>query len=302
MVNQSITTVIAAAPSYDLTDLATIKAELAIKLSDRESDQFLKRGISQVSAAIKSYCNRAFQVETVSELIFIDHGGAPTRGSASSDLQLGRYPIIAVLSVIEDAGLQYPKTLDQGVDYLIKADTGQLVRMDSSNLGTLVPWRSKTVTVQYAAGYGADVTQAANVPANPGPYAITVTGSADFAVDLGVAYANGTAMVPVATSPTLGQYSVSPVTGIYTFSAFDQGVSVVISYATDDIPDDIVDAALRQITARFRQQGRDPMLMSKTQPNIGEERYWVGTQRGQTSAFPPEIQSLLDNYRVPVTA
>jgi hypothetical protein len=51
---------------------------------------------------------------------------------------------------------------------------------------------------------------------------------------------------------------------------------VTITYGQTKIPDDVVDAALRLVTMRFKQKGRDPMLMSQSQPNLGDKRWWVG--------------------------
>jgi hypothetical protein len=67
------------------------------------------------------------------------------------------------------------------------------------------------------------------------------------------------------------------------------------------IPADLVDATLRLVTARFKQRGRDPMLVEQTQAGaLGTQRYWVGTAPGQQGAFAPEISSLVEQYRVPV--
>ena len=141
--------------------------------------------------------------------------------------------------------------------------------------------------------------QAATVPASPGPYTITVANAATFSVDVGVAYASGAPLVAVASAPAHGQYSVAA--GVYTFNAADAGASVTITYGQTKIPDDVVDAALRLVTMRFKQKGRDPMLMSQSQPNLGDKRWWVGSVPGQNGALPPEIKGLLEGaYRVPV--
>lgn len=61
------------------------------------------------------------------------------------------------------------------------------------------------------------------------PYGVTVANAANFTGDLGVAYASsGLPLLPVASSPTQGQYSVSA--GTYLFSAADKGLAVLVSY------------------------------------------------------------------------
>lgn len=73
--------------------------------------------------------------------------------------------------------------------------------------------------------YGS-LAQAGSIP-NTGPYTITTANAAAFVADLGVKKA-GVPMVPVASAPAPGQYSVSA--GVYTFNAADHGAAVSISY------------------------------------------------------------------------
>lgn len=73
-----------------------------------------------------------------------------------------------------------------------------------------------------------------NFSAVPTSNAVTITppGSGTFETDLGVTYAgSGLALVKVASTPAVGQYSVSA--GVYTFAAGDAAAAagVVISYA-----------------------------------------------------------------------
>jgi hypothetical protein len=76
-------------------------------------------------------------------------------------------------------------------------------------------------------------SQAAAIPATPGPYTVTVTNSANFDQDLGVVNAStGSAFTRVASAPATGQYSVSA--GVYTFASADEGDSIIISYAWND--------------------------------------------------------------------
>lgn len=71
-----------------------------------------------------------------------------------------------------------------------------------------------------------------SVPATS-PYTVTIAppNSGTFAADEGVAYANGNMpLTLVASSPSQGEYSVNPETGVYTFAAADEGVAILISY------------------------------------------------------------------------
>ena len=73
------------------------------------------------------------------------------------------------------------------------------------------------------------VGEAGTIPSSTA-YTITVSQSAHFTADLGVTYADGSAVfqyIPTGT-PTVGQYTVTA--GVYTFAAADAGKAVSISY------------------------------------------------------------------------
>lgn len=75
------------------------------------------------------------------------------------------------------------------------------------------------------------VNEAASIPANPGPYTVTVANAATYYLDLGVvAVATGLPMKQVSGAPATGEYSVDSETGIYTFAAADEGLAIIINY------------------------------------------------------------------------
>jgi hypothetical protein len=293
-----ITTVEEAAINYDLVDIATVKDELSIKATDTSNDTFLKRAISQTSTVIANYCNRIFAVETLQDRIYIDQDAYPYQVPGGvSPLQLSRFPVFAVTSVKQLTAINVLNTLTEGTDFKVDPANGWLIRIDAFT-GVAVTWEALPVIVEYTAGYSATAVQPATVPASP--FTITVTNAAYFAQDQGVTLSDGTPLIAVDVNPGPGQYSVSP-QGVYLFNVANLGVTVNIGYVFTSIPLDLVDAALRLITQRFRARGRDPMLTRRDQPNLGTEQYWVGVVPGQVGAFPPEIQGLLDGqYRVPV--
>lgn len=300
----------ASAPDYFLTDLPTTKDELSLNTSDTTNDAFLTRAIAQTSTAIENYCSRVFHVEQLSELIYVEQDPYPYQlPGGVAPLQLSRYPLLSVSSVVQTiAGGTPPTTqsLTVDVDYKIDAARGWLIRLNSFT-GVAVPWEALPVTVSYVAGYGSQFALPTNVPATP--FQITPADTVDsdgiFSLDLGVIYtASGTALTKVTGTPAVGQYAVNVSTGVYTFAAADAGAAITISGAFTEIPDDLVDAALRLITQRYHTKGRDPTLMEQTQPGeVGTQRFWVGASKGQYGAFPPEIASMLDGiYRVPSLA
>src|SRR5918912_3208358 len=108
----TIPTVTSGAPSLDLVELEEIKAELKIDPEDTSNDDWLDRAIGQVSRSISSYCNRRFQVESISDLIYIQQDPYPyqTPGGVFA-LQLSRWPVKDVESVKQTLSASSTKTL-----------------------------------------------------------------------------------------------------------------------------------------------------------------------------------------------
>jgi hypothetical protein len=140
---RSIVTVTSAATSYNLTSLANVKAELSI--TDGSSDAILSRYISGASQAAAQYCNRVFVAETVSER-FLPGPYDRMMCGGISPLQLTRWPLITVSSVVED---EEPLAVTD--DYLADPINGQLTRVDES--GFPRTWRNVTITAAYSGGY-----------------------------------------------------------------------------------------------------------------------------------------------------
>ena len=75
--------------------------------------------------------------------------------------------------------------------------------------------------------------------------------------------------------------------------------TVIYEAGFDEIPDDVVVAALRWLVWRWNERTRDPTLRATQQPDLGTRSYWVGGPP-MSGGVPQEIAALLDNYRVPV--
>lgn len=85
-------------------------------------------------------------------------------------------------------------------------------------------------TLNIASGVLFANNEAHSVPGTSA-YTVTVTNAATFVADQGVSYSSsGLPLVVVASGPTLGQYSVNPATGVYTFAAADEGVAMLFNY------------------------------------------------------------------------
>lgn len=145
-VNSSVVT---AAPSYDLTTAAIVKSLLGI--TDTSADALLAVLIPQCSAAVANYCNRVFARETVKDIIRIDTDAFPWMlPGGVARLQLSRFPIVSVASVVVGVGSPAsPLTVD--VDYEVIGSAGQLLRLGQG--GNVSQWSTGKITVLYDAGY-----------------------------------------------------------------------------------------------------------------------------------------------------
>ncbi|WP_316234660.1 phage head-tail connector protein [Bradyrhizobium sp. SZCCHNR1020] len=140
-----ITTVTKAADSYDLTTLAAVKGELEIDVNSK--DAVLEQYIGEASTAIAQYCNQPLVAETVQDVIY------PARDpqlqvltGRLAELQLSRWPVIEVVSIVENA-----VTLVEGVDFIVDPKLGKLYRLGTD--GRIRQWSAWPKTVQFRAGF-----------------------------------------------------------------------------------------------------------------------------------------------------
>jgi hypothetical protein len=148
----------------------------------------------------------------------------------------------------------------------------------------------QNIVVDYSAGYAVQ-SEAASVPASPGPYSVTAAAPlGPWAGDSGVTYANGALLVAVAANPAAGEYAVA--NGVYTFAAADAGAAVLISYGF--IPAAINNACIEWVAERYRYRTR-----------VGQSAQTVQGQ--QTASYslkdiPDFVRASLDPYRSVVGA
>ena len=299
-----ISQTLVAAASYDLTDLATAKAELNIPGTDTTQDTWLAGAITQISAAIANYCDRVFPVETVQDVIYPDRDAYPFQvpGGVAA-LQLSRWPVIgarpavtatsavesgSVLPVSSVAGIS-PGMLAVGGVVGYAPIVGLLPVPDAAYVVTVDPVKSTVmlgtpIIAPVAAGAMLWFGLRATVTDTPGTGQTLIP---QFAYQLDA---------PAGQLIRLNQYTAYPTA----WAPVQTTVTYQAGYAT--IPADLVDATLRLMSQRWSSRGRDPMLKSQEQPGLGTQTYWVGGPPGVRGAFPQEIAAMLDRYRVPVTA
>jgi hypothetical protein len=67
------------------------------------------------------------------------------------------------------------------------------------------------------------------------------------------------------------------------------------------IPEDVSDAAVRLVKARYLSKGRDPLLKQESIPGVRDVSYWIATGN-DAGAMPPDVTDMLEGYRQPVIA
>lgn len=163
----SILTVVTPAVTHDLTTLETVKDELNV--TDTASDARYTRWIAEASGFVRSYCNRTFASETVSELwrpgtpawspdrnwsgLYADYNRSWNHADDRSHgaLKLRRWPVTAIVSISEDDAAAL--TTD---DYEIDAEMGWVWRLSGQSAGVggvRSGWYASKIVVTYTAGY-----------------------------------------------------------------------------------------------------------------------------------------------------
>jgi hypothetical protein len=296
---RTLTTITSQPPARLLTSLAACYAQFNIASS--ANDAFLTAAIARNSRAIAQECNRLFGVAGIQDVLTPDLRPHSYRGNSLKPLVASHWPIVPGspdVTLTQNFGDGTTVTLAEGSDFIADLELGELARQDSTTYLPR-PWEQVPTTIAYTAGH-AITGEAWTVPGTP--YQITAAQpKGPFQADLGVKYANGTALTKVTGTPSAGQYAlVTPSStqapGTYQFAAADAAASILISYAY--IPADIEDACLRMIFKAWQTRLRDPTLRVEETPNLGRREYWIST--GTEGNFTPDILDILDNYRVPM--
>ncbi len=146
-----VSTVVTPAASYNLIDIGTLKALLGVTTTD--TDAAFAIWIKQASRQAAQFCNQPFVVETIKDQVWPRRDGIPwTVRPDINTLQLSRWPIVALTSVVETiAGT--PTTLIAGTDYIADNALGRLYRLDA--YGNPKRWSVDPIAVTYSAGWEA---------------------------------------------------------------------------------------------------------------------------------------------------
>lgn len=304
-----VTTSLVTAPnSAALVTLATARDELDITdPADTSNDARLTRFINEISASIANYCNRVFGLATWQDVFRPSRGvwGEGVR-EANNPLKLTKRPIST--ATVSFSGNTHSSLLIDGIVSTQGITSGMPIYGAGIPLGATVSNVMPSAILLSAAatatasavtlGVGVSVVETIS-----GVDTQLVAGT-DFEIDRGSMLSGDEGASLIYRLDLQGRprtWCADKVTVAYQAGyalpndANGEGVPVM--------PLDLQTVCLLMVTARFRARGRDPMLVEQTQGQmVGTQRYWVGGTPGQKGAFPPEIASILDNYRTPVVA
>ncbi len=73
-------------------------------------------------------------------------------------------------------------------------------------------------------------------------------------------------------------------------------------YTAATLPDDIEDAIIQLVKARYFARGRDPMIRAQNVEGVYSATYALGAGMGADSDLPVDVQGMLERYRMPTIA
>jgi hypothetical protein len=138
---------------YDLVTLELVKEAMRIADANTTDDTWIQNSITRGSIAMQSYCGRVFQTETVQDTIYLQCDDYPYQVPGQvAPLSLSRYPIQSVTSVVVQEGINILQTLNQGTDFIVDNDTGQMIRLNPFT-GFPTNWDTAPTTTIFVSGY-----------------------------------------------------------------------------------------------------------------------------------------------------
>lgn len=180
-----------------------------------------------------------------------------------------------------------------GYNVYIGATSFGETRQNSSPISISETWTLPTSGVTTGAALPPYILAVENFPYNPQPLAEGI----DFISDYNAGAAG-------ATNP---DFSKSWLTRLFHIDHTPRrwnALPIWIEYQAgyEEIPDDLSDATMQLIKARWFARTRDPGLRSENIAGAYEAAYWFGSGPGSEGDLPPNIMAMLDRYRVPVLA
>lgn len=302
----TLTTLLVPPATNWLTSLADVKDELDVTKDDQ--DKRLSRYISQESANIARHCNRIFGLAVWQDEFRPQHGvrGEGVR-AALNPLTLARWPLTAKVAFV--TGNTYSTNVVDTLSTTAGLYSGQLIFGAGITTGTTIlsvnTAGSRLLLSQpaTATAIGVALNTGISVVETVAGKSTTLVAGTDFQIDQGTLLPGDEGVGALYRLNEQGNPRTWPAAQIVV--VYQSGYALPKSPVRNQIialPDDLSGACIEIVVGRYRAKGRDPLLRSTNQPELGLTEYWVGASPGQTGPYPNEIMAVIDRYRVPVTA
>jgi hypothetical protein len=229
----------------DLTNLANVKAWLAIDANNTKADALLQRLISSASSFVLNFLNRDTLTLSLYSEVYDGHGNTfmvVRKSPVWSVIALG----LAGNPVPPATGDGFTSPITQG--YRMEPEYSVLGSQRLNLYGYVFPRARASIALKYMAGY-VKQNEPQTIPVSP----YKVSTHDIWLGDVGVTLADGTPLVLVTGTPATGQYAVD-VNGVYLFAAADVGKQVLITYSF--VPPDIEQVACELVGERYRYMDR----------------------------------------------
>lgn len=299
-----ITSLVTAPASASLTTLENVRDELDLADNQTDDDGTLTRYINEESAHIARYCNRVFGFATWSDQFRLQRGvlGEGVRAQ-TAPLILTRYPLIAP-NVIPFTGNTHSSTLVDGIASTATLSKGQLVVgagiPPGATIASVIGANSLYLSVAATAtATGVTLSTGLGVLETVAGTATWLVPGTDFEVDQGPTLPGDEGRANLWRLNMNQEPRTWPAALINVW--YQAGYNLPDDAADAvPMPSDLESACILAVVHRFRARGRDPLLQERTQGGAGTERYWVGGAPGQRGSFAPDIEAMIERYRVPV--
>lgn len=265
----------------DLTTLANVKAWLNANGSatfPAGDDALLGRLVTAASKYIIAYLSRS---------LLPKQRTYTTNGWGTQQLYLPEFPLLSVQSLVVDGvAIAQSASPPLGSGFLVGTSDGCIYLN-----GACFTRGFQNVTAVYTAGF--QTVDAETIPSATGNLLPVSTLSHPWACDVGVSYANGTALVLATSAPAAGQYQITTDNGVfnYKFNVADASAAILVTYGYT--PEDIEQACIELLTERY-----------KTRNRIGQVSVHIGTETVSFSQkdMNDNVKTILNQYRNVVPA
>jgi hypothetical protein len=311
-----LTTLVTGPASGDLALLANVKDEMSIQ--DTTQDIRLRRLIAEESAGIARYCKRIF-----GQALWMDQF-RPQRSiwgdgvrAASNPLMLSKYPLFAqpvafvanteqgsqsVTGIASTAGLArcqpvFGPGINPGTTITAIVNGAIVISQPANASGTAVQLSANVGICETIAGTATWLVAGTD-------YEIEVTSNLPGDEGAAMVYRLNYVQQPRTWASSLIQIWYQAGYTLPNNCAEDAGTPPTeYEPAPYNLPGDLETACIRILVMRSTKRGRDPLLVARDQPGtVGSQRWWVGAMPGQKSPYPPDIEAMLDTFRVPTIA